>query len=186
MHAPEAPYKDIAPRLRGLRDAMDMSVEDLAARVGCEPSEVTAFESGEVEIPVSYLFNVAQACNVDLTVLLSGGEAHLQGHSLVKAGRGLAVERRRDYDYKSLAYRFTGRRMEPFLVRVPPRRAGEGSAASHPGQEFIYMIQGRLEITLDGKAVVLEPGDSLYFDSSTPHSLRGLDNAHAEFLDVII
>ncbi len=186
MHAPEAPYMDIAPRLRGLRDALDLSVEDLAARAGCAPSEVNAYESGDVEIPVSYLFNVAQACNVDLTVLLSGGEARLHGHSLVKAGRGLAVERRRDYDYKSLAYRFTGRRMEPFLVRVPPCDATRGHAASHPGQEFIHMLTGRLEITLDGKAQILEPGDSLYFDSSTPHSLRGLDNDHAEFLDVII
>jgi len=186
MHAPEAPYKDIAPRLRGLRDAMDMSVEELAAKAGCEPADVSRYESGEHEIPVSFLFNVAQACNVDLTVLISGGEAHLHGHSLVKAGRGLAVERRRDYDYKSLAYRFVGRRMEPFLVRVPAAEPGAAGTASHPGQEFIHMLSGRLEILLDGTPMILEPGDSLYFDSSTPHSLRGLDNAHAEFLDVII
>ncbi|NJB69027.1 quercetin dioxygenase-like cupin family protein/DNA-binding XRE family transcriptional regulator [Desulfobaculum xiamenense] len=186
MQKMEKAYKEIAPRLRGLRDALDMSVADLAAKVGVDEATVAGYESGTIEIPVSFLFNVAQACGVDLTVLLSGGDAHLTSYSLVKAGEGLAVERRKDYDYKSLAYRFTGRKMEPFRVRVPAKEAGETHFATHPGQEFIYMLSGRLEINLDGNTVVLEPGDSLYFGSQTPHSLRGLDGNEAEFLDVII
>jgi len=182
----EQAYKEIAPRLAGLRDAMGLSVQDMAEKLGMEPEKVAAYESGSVEIPVSYLFKVAQECGIDLTVLISGAEAHLRHSSLVRKGEGLAVERRKDYDYKSLAYRFTGRRMEPFLIRVPARDAGEAHAAAHPGQEFIYMLNGRLEITLDGRTEVLEPGDSLYFNSETPHSLRALEGKDAEFIDVII
>lgn len=182
----EQAYKEIAPRLAGLRDALGLTVQETADRLGMDQEKVAAYESGNVEIPVSYLFKVAQEFGVDLTVLISGGEAHLTSHSLVRKGEGLSVERRKDYDYKSLAYRFTGRKMEPFLIRVPPKEASEMHTAEHPGQEFIHLLAGRLEITLDGRPVVMEPGDSLYFDSQTPHALRALDGKDAEFLDVII
>jgi transcriptional regulator with XRE-family HTH domain len=180
------PYEEIAPRLRGLREAVDLTPETLAGLIGASPEEVLRFESGTVEIPVSHLFRVAQACNVDLTVLLSGGEAHLREHSLVRANEGLSVDRRKDYKYRSLAYRFTGRRMEPFLVRVPPKEERELNFNRHPGQEFIYMLEGRLEIRVGDSILTLAPGDSLYLDSSTPHALRGLAGADALFLDVII
>jgi transcriptional regulator with XRE-family HTH domain len=186
MDAHQPAFKDIAPRLRGLRDAMDMTVEDMATRLGSSPAEILAYESGEHEIPVSYLFNVAQTFQVDLTVLISGKEAHLHTASLVKKGKGMSVDRRKDYDYKSLAYRFVGRKMEPFIVSVPAKGKDALTFNEHPGQEFIYMLKGRLEITLGATVHVMEPGDSLYFTSRTPHALRGLDGQPAEFLDVII
>jgi transcriptional regulator with XRE-family HTH domain len=186
MDAQQPAYKDIAPRLRGLRDAMDLSEEDMAAQLGVTAADVLGYESGEHEIPVSYLFNVAQAFQVDLTVLMSGKEAHLHTASLVKKGKGMSVERRKDYDYKSLAYRFVGRKMEPFVVKVPPKDKYSLTFNEHPGQEFIYVLSGKLEITLGSTVHVMEPGDSLYFTSRTPHALRGLDGQPAEFLDVII
>jgi quercetin dioxygenase-like cupin family protein len=186
MDAQQPAYKEVAPRLRGLRDAMDMTVEELAEQVGASPEDVRNYESGEHEIPVSFLFNVAQAFQIDLTVLMSGKEAHLHTASLVKSGKGMSVERRKDYDYKSLAYRFTGRRMEPFLIRVPPKAPEQVNTAAHAGQEFIYMLEGRLEITLAGRPEILEPGDSLYFNSETPHGLRALGDSDALFLDVIL
>ena len=185
MHL-EMAYKDIAPRLRGLRDALDMSVEDLAQKTGVGVDLVRLYESGESEIPVGFLMTVAQTCHVDLTVLISGVEPHLKGYSLVRRGEGLSVERRKDYDYKSLAYRFSGRKMEPFLITVPPKTPEEMNLVSHSGQEFIHVTEGRLELRLGEDTLALEPGDSLYFDSQTPHALRGLDGRHAVFLDVIL
>ena len=185
MHMEQA-YKDIAPRLRGLRDALDMSVEDLSAKTGVSPAQIAEYESGECEIPVGFLMKVAQSCHVDLTVLISGVEPHLRGYSLVRRGEGLSVERRKDYDYKSLAYRFSGRKMEPFLICVPPKEPQEMNLVSHSGQEFVHVTEGCLELRLGEEILALEPGDSLYFDSQTPHALRGLDGKHAVFLDVIL
>lgn len=176
----------IAPRLRGLREALDLTPEEMADRLETDADKVLLYESGTVEIPVSHLFQAAKACGVDLTVLLSGGEAHLHNHALVRAGKGMSVDRRKDYAYRSLAFSFTGRRMEPFLVTVPPKNEDDLTFTEHAGQEFIYMLAGRLEITLGGKKHILEPGDSLYFTSRTPHALRGLDNAEALCLDVIV
>ena len=178
-------YKDIAPRLKGLRDALDLSPEELAAQTGVSPADVLRYESGETEIPVGFLVSVSQACGVDLTTLVTGGEAHLHGYCHTPKGKGLAVERRKDYDYKSLAYTFGGRRMEPFLITVPPKDASQLSFNSHPGQEFIHMLSGRLEITLDNKKFILAQGDSFYFSSSIPHALRGLDDQEAVFIDVL-
>jgi transcriptional regulator with XRE-family HTH domain len=180
------PYAQIAPRLRGLREALDLSIEEMAARIESTPDKVALYESGTVEIPVSHLFHTAKSCGVDLTVLLSGGEAHLHNHALVRKGKGMSVDRRKDYAYKSLAYSFIGRRMEPFLVTVPPKSDQELAFTEHAGQEFIYMLSGRLELRLGNQVLILEPGDSLYFTSRTPHALRGLDQAEATFLDVII
>ena len=179
-------YVDIARRLRGLREAIDLTPEELSAKLGLTTEKVDLYESGTVEIPVSYLFEVARMCGIDLTALLSGSEAHLQNHFLVRQGKGMSVERRKDYDYKSLAYGFSGRKMEPFMVRVPPKAEDSLSFNEHPGQEFIYVIRGKLEIRLEDKILVLEQGDSLYFSSKTPHALRGLDGQDAEFIDVII
>jgi quercetin dioxygenase-like cupin family protein len=179
-------YKDIAPRLRGLRDALDLTVEELAQKVGVDVDKVRLFEAGETEIPVGYLMKVAHACHVDLTVLISGVEPHLTGYSLVRRGEGLSVERRKDYDYKSLAYRFSGRKMEPFLITVPPKAVQDMNLVSHSGQEFIHVLEGRLEIRVGDEVLELSPGDSLYFDSQNPHALRGLDDKHAVFVDVIL
>lgn len=185
MHLEQA-HKDIAPRLRGLRDALDLSVADLAEKTGVSEELIRTYEAGETEIPVGFLMKVAHCCHVDLTVLISGVEPHLRGYSLVRHGEGLSVERRKDYDYKSLAYRFSGRKMEPFLITVPPKKSSEMTLVAHSGQEFIHVTEGRLELRLADEVLELEPGDSLYFDSQTPHALRGLDEKHAVFLDVIL
>ena len=103
MDTHQPAYKDIAPRLWGLRDAINMTVKKMAAQLDVPLADVRKYESGENEIPVSYLFTVAQVFQVDLTVLISGKEAHLHTASLVRAGKGMSVERRKDYDYKSLA-----------------------------------------------------------------------------------
>ena len=186
MNQEVGPVKDIAMRLGGIREVMGFSPETLAEKTGVDAADVLAYESGNQEIPVSYLYKVAQVCNVDLTTLLTGGEAHLHAYSLVRAGNGLSVDRRKAYKYHSLAYRFRKPAMEPFLVTVPPKADGALEANRHLGEEFIYMLRGRLEVRLGEDVVVLEPHDSLYFSSRTPHAMRGLDGEPAEFLDVII
>lgn len=179
------PYKEIAARLSGLREAVGLSQEELAAKLRVATDLVAGYEKGEGEIPVSYLMEVAHVCGVNLTSILSGSDARLSHYSVVRSGQGLSVRRRKDYDYWSLASNFNGRRMEPFVVRVPPKEPDQLSFTSHKGQEFIYMLEGRLELHLDDKVEVLAAGDSVYFSSRIPHALRGLDGKDAVFIDVL-
>lgn len=179
-------YKDIAPRLIGLREGIGWTVKEMADLLGVPEEKVTRYESGAAEIPVGYLLDVSRLCRVDLTTLISGREPHLKSHALVRKGEGFSVDRRTDYDYKSLGYKFAGREMEPFLISVPPKSGEEMVETSHRGQEFIYVLEGRLELRLGGEPLILEAGDSLYFNSETPHALRGLDGREAKFIDVIL
>lgn len=180
------PVREIAMRLRVIREVTGFSPEDLAQTTGVSPQQVLAYETGNAEIPVSYLYDVAKACGVDLTALLTGDEAHLQTYSLVRSGQGLSVDRRKAYKYQALAYRFHKPAMEPFLVTVPPKEESDLEFNRHLGEEFIYMLRGRLEVRFEDDVVTLDPHDSLYFSSRTPHAMRGLDGGDAEFLDVII
>ena len=179
-------YVDIAKRLVGLREAMDLSVEDMARNTGMNAAIVVRYESGEVEIPVGYVLKVSQACGVDMTALLSGTDAHLVSHSLVRKGKGLSVDRRKDYDYRDLAYRFKDRKMEPFEITVNPKAESELHFTEHTGQEFIYCLEGVLEVRLGDVGHELNAGDSLYFDSRTPHAMRAVGSDPARFIDVIL
>lgn len=186
MKLNQALLQEQADRLRGLRDSLDLSLEDVAKDMNVGIEDLERYESGTVEIPISFLNDMANAYKVDLTELISGRPAHLQMYSITRKGQGLSVQRRKDYDYWSLAARFDDRRMEPVLVRVPPKEKKDLSFNHHNGQEFIYMIEGRLEIWLDDKHFILEPGDSIILNSQIPHALRGLDDKPAMFLDVIL
>lgn len=178
-------YVEIAARLRGLRDALDLTTAEMAARVDMAEQNVIDYESGTMDIPVSYLFSVAKAFDMDPTVLMSGDESRLHSYSLVKKDNVMSVERRKAYDYHSLAHKFSNRIMEPFRVIVPPKSKQDLTFNDHPGQEFIHMLKGRLEVFLGGETLVMEPGDSLYFNSHIPHAMRGLDGKEAVFLDVL-
>ena len=186
MSEEKKPYEEIAPRLHGLRDALGLSIEELAERTQVSPEEVSRYESGNTEIPVSYLFEVAKALDMDTTVLITGAEAHLDHYTVTRKNKGLSVSRRKDYAYQAMASRFKKRIMDPFIVTVPPKAPEALNFNEHHGQEFIYVIKGRLEIRIGKDIVVLDPEDCIYFDSRKPHALRGLDDAPAEFLDVIV
>ncbi|MDL2210552.1 XRE family transcriptional regulator [Desulfovibrio sp. OttesenSCG-928-O18] len=179
-------YKEVAPRLFGLRESLGLSHAELAEKIGASTELVAGYEKGDREIPVSYLMDVSHACGVNLTELLAGEDAHLQNYTVVRNGEGLSVTRRKDYDYKNLAFRLTDRLMEPFLIRVPPKEREDVTLIAHKGQEFSYILEGRLELHLGNDITVLEPGDSVYFSSTIPHGLRGLDGKDAVFVSVII
>lgn len=186
MSLPTSYDRDISRRIKDLREVLNLAPEDLAGHLGVPVEDVLSYESGTREVPVSYLYAVAKATGVDLTALITGSEAKLHQYCLVKKGEGLSATRRKAYKYQSLAYRFSRPSMEPFLVTVPPREREDMEYNQHAGEEFIFLLQGRMEVVLGKDTVVLEPQDCLYFSSTIPHAMRALDGKEAVFLDVII
>jgi mannose-6-phosphate isomerase-like protein (cupin superfamily) len=123
---------------------------------------------------------------VELTVLLTGQEPHMHHYSLTRKNMGVGVERTKAYKYQSLAHSFINRKAEPFLVVAEPKgETAEICLNTHPGQEFNFILKGRLKINLDGKEMILEEGDSIYFDSGLPHGMLALDGIECQFLALI-
>ena len=178
--------QDIAQRIKGLREALGLTTKQVADMTGVTRESVDEYESGSHEVPVSFLYKMAKATGVDLTALITGTEAKLHQYSLVRKGEGLSVERRKAYQYRAMAYRFNRPSMEPFLVTIPPTPEGQAEFNQHLGEEFLFMLKGRLEATLDEDVVILEPEDTLYFSSKIPHALRAMDGQEAVILAVII
>ena len=177
----------IADRIRGLRDIANLSLETCAQDLGIPVETYRGYESGGSDIPASFLYQIAGKFHVDLTSLLTGEEPRLRVYAVTRAGKGVTVERRRDYGYQSLAYNFIHRRMEPFMITVPTRPESDPVPTNaHPGQEFNHMLEGRVRICIDDHTIELSPGDSIYFDAMHPHGMKALGGKPARLLAVIL
>ena len=178
--------RQIALRIKELREIAGLTVETLAQEFHIEPAVYRYYESGTVDIPVSILFNISRKFNVDLTEILTGGVPHLHEYCLVRKGKGVSVDRRKNYTYQSLAYNYVQKRAEPLLVTVPPDPGDSPFPLnSHPGQEFNYVISGTLKIIINNHELVLNEGDSLFFDSGFDHGMRAVGGKPARFLAII-
>ena len=176
----------IAERLRGLRADEGISLETMAHHCGVPAQVYAGYESGKVDIPVGVLHTAARRLGVELTSLLTGEEPKLHRFCLTRKGRGVDVKRTAAYKYQSLAYNFVHRKAEPFIVTVDPKPEGTPmSLNNHPGQEFEYVLAGRVKFEVEGSQLVLEEGDSLYLDSTFQHGLQAMDGKPARLLALI-
>lgn len=177
----------LAQRLRGLRDALEMSPEELAADCGIDTDTLLRYESGLHDIPVSFLQRLASRNGVELTALLFGQEPKMSSYYVSRKGKGVKVERRAAYSYEDLAAGFRQRNMAPFMVTISPdHTAGTvHSPNTHEGQEFNYVLEGDVEITVGNMVTVLHPGDSIMFDSMRPHALRAVGDKDVKMIAII-
>ena len=178
--------RQIADRLRGMRDVLEISSDEAAATCAITREQYVKFESGKVDIPVSILHRMSQKYDFDLTFLLTGEEPHMRSYTLTRKDKGIGVDRRKDYKYQALASNFQHRKADPFIVIVEPKEDSLVSFNSHPGQEFNYMIEGKIKFFIGSKVMILEPGDSIYFDSGLQHGMVAIDNRPAKFVAIIL
>jgi mannose-6-phosphate isomerase-like protein (cupin superfamily) len=176
--------EDIAARVRELRDCREVAAADLARQLGVSPDEYAAMESGGADFPASMLCDIAVFLHGDLTALLTGREANMRGFCVTRQGQGVEVKRRADYGYQNLAANFFDKKCEPFLVTVPAGNERPHGNVHH-GQEFNYILSGRVKVFIHDQEIELAPGDCIYFDATQPHAMQALDNTAAQFLAVI-
>ncbi len=178
--------KEVALRLKGLRDALELTVEKISRECGIDPELYSKYESGEKDIPVSFLHKLATNYGVELTALMFGQEPKMSSYFVTRAGKGIKVERTKAYSYQDISAGFANRIMSTFIVTVEPKTPEtEIVFNTHKGQEFNYVLQGSMEIIISGKEIRLDKGDSIMFDSALPHGMRALDNAQVKFLAII-
>jgi len=179
--------RQIAERLKGLRDALDITPEDMAKAANLPTPTYLLLESGTVDISVSVLHQIAQTYGIELTALMFGDEPKMNAYFITRRGKGVTVERTKAYKYQSLAAGFAGRKADPFLVTVHPKPADEPIFLNaHPGQEYNLILEGQMLLQINGKELTLQQGDSIYFNSELPHGMKALDDAPVRFLAIIL
>ena len=180
--------KEVGGRIKTLREIMDISQEDMAARTNVSLEDYKALEEGKMDFSFTFIYKCAQNFNVDVTDILKGSSPTLSSYSVTKRGGGLPITRRKGFSYNNLAPMFKNKQAEPFRVIAPYVEAEQNQPiklSTHEGQEFDVIISGQLKVQVDGHVEVLEAGDSIYYNSSTPHGMIAVGGEPCEFIAVV-
>ena len=176
--------KDIALRIAGLREACDYTQERLAHELGIDINLYRSYEEVGDDIPISVIFQIANKFGVDFVEILTGSAAKLDTYHIVRSGQGESISRYEGYKYQDLAFRYTHKIMQPLLVTLDPTDEAP-ALVTHIGQEFNMVLEGTVKLIFDGKELLLNKGDSIYFNPLHPHGQVCYGSVPAVFLTVI-
>jgi len=177
---PEAPEEhitaNVGERVRQVRDKQGLSLADVSQRTDIDISMLSQIEEGIVAPPLGIIIKLAKALEMRMGYFISGEQD--MPYTIVRH-RDRKVVSRYDskkakyygYEYESLAPHKKDRHMEPFLVTLEPAETEE-ERSTHDGQEFIFVLQGQMEVRLGEEVHLLDPGDAIYYDSTVPHLVK--------------
>lgn len=166
--------REVANRIKETRLVCEISEEEMAACTGVSLEAYKELEAGNADFSFTFIYKCAARFGIDTTDLLKGSSPTLNEYSVTRAGGGLPIARRRGFKYNNLAPLFKNKIAEPFIVRAkysPEEAAAPIKLSRHEGQEYDYILSGKLKVSIDGHIEVLSPGDSIYYDSSKPHGM---------------
>lgn len=179
--------KQIGLRLQGLRESLDMTQEEFAAKSNIPIEDYIDYEKGVKDMTISLMRKISERFGIDTSILMFDDEPKMSSYFLTRKGKGLSINRVETYKYQTLAGGFNNRKAEVFEVTIEPRVADLPlNTSDHGGQEFNRVLEGRMKIFIDNKELILNEGDSIYFDASLPHGMQPMDGKAVKLLVVII
>jgi transcriptional regulator with XRE-family HTH domain len=180
----------IGKKIRVLRKNAGLVLQDLSDRTGLSKPLLSQIEKEVVSPPIATLLKISKALNVNIGFFFQDNDPE-EKVVLVRRDESKVIDSRyfgreeSGYYYEALAYKRSKKYMEPFLVEFKRKKADRLSYFSHEGEEFFYLLEGTLEFRTENEQYVLNPGDSLYFESSIPHAYRALERKNAKALTVV-
>ncbi|HEX3013911.1 MAG TPA: XRE family transcriptional regulator [Methanobacterium sp.] len=179
-------------KVKQIRENHEMSVEQLAEKSQCNRKVIESIESGDLIPSLTPLIRIAKALEVRLGTFLD--DAPQIGPVMIKSGKSEHVihfSGKEDHpdtsalDFYALASGKVDRHMEPFMIDVRPPASKDYKLSSHEGEEFIYVMNGEIEILYGQERYLLSEGDSIYYDSIVPHDLHAYGEEDAKILAVV-
>ncbi|RPJ07856.1 MAG: XRE family transcriptional regulator [Deltaproteobacteria bacterium] len=181
----------LGEKVKELREKNRYTLQDLAAKTGFSKEDLARIESAGAIPPVATLLRLAKALNVSMSYFFQE-QAGSRKIAVTRRQERVRVERRPhhqkgevNYIYEALEAKKTDKHMEPFLVEFPPQDTSDMVFVSHEGEEFLHLLEGKLEFRSTDHLEVLEPGDTIYFESDVGHSLRCLGEKPAKAIVVV-
>ena len=176
----------VGANIRGLRQAAQLSLASLAQRADLTKSALSKIENGKASPPIATLMRIADALNLSIADFFQE-EAALPKAIHTPKGAGRVITRDGTafgYAYEALALDYPHKLAEPFVLTIKPD--DPPGDFRHGGEEFMYMLNGKMKVTVGQQTFAMQPGDSLYFDPDQTHSFKVLGKRRARFLCVFV
>lgn len=178
--------KEVAARIKDLREIAGFTEEDMAKKTGVSLEQYRASEQGQTDFNFTFIYKCANAFGVDIKDLLEGDSPRLSLYTVTKKGFGLPITKNDGIIYNNLAPSFKQKKAEPFWVKIPYSEKQEMVFARHEGQEVDIVIKGRLKMQIEDRVEVLEPGDTIYYNSGHPHGMLAMDGQDCEIYAIVM
>jgi transcriptional regulator with XRE-family HTH domain len=182
---------NLGQKVKNLRQRKGLSLQQVAEKASLSEPLLSQIEGDVVAPPVATLLKISKALGVNIGYFFQDQETEKHAVIVLKNERKKIFRRIHEdpskvgYYYESLGYPKAEKHMEPFHVTFEVKKKEDLIFFNHPGEEFIYILDGQLEFNYENETYSLGPGDSLYFDSSIPHAFRAVGKKNATAIDVI-
>ncbi len=181
--------KEMAARIKELREIEGYSISEMAVKTGVSTDEYLACENGESDLNFAFIYRCALAFNVDVTSIIEGNTPKLTNYVFTKSGKGQKIEKAHGMTYFNLAAKFKNKIAEPLFVEATyseEQQNNDIELTSHDGQELDIVIDGKLKVQVGEHYEILGPGDSIYYDSLTPHGMIAVDGKDCTFYAIVL
>ncbi len=181
--------RDVAERIRELREIAGYTEREMAEYTDLPLDTYRAYENGLADLPFTFIHKCAQIFHVEILDLMEGRTARLSSYTVTRKGAGEITAREKGIDIRSLAPLFRSKIAEPYFVRYaydPALQNAPVHTATHSGQEFDYVLSGELKVQVGRHSETLREGDSIYYNSATPHGMIATGGGDCLFLAVVL
>ena len=183
----------VGSKIKGIRETKNLSIEQIAERSGLSADQINSIEN-DVNLPsLGPLIKIARALGVRLGTFMDDNDAlgpvvtrakDRESHSSISFSNG-ATDARKHMEYHPLAQQKAGRHMEPFIIDIHPTDNLDYKLSHHEGEEFIYVMEGEIELVYGKEKYSLHQGDTIYYDSIVKHHLHGAPGKSAKILALV-
>ena len=181
--------KEVAKRIREMREICDITETDMAKKTEVSLADYRAYENGELDFPFTFIHKCSLAFGIGITDLLEGQSAHLSSYTVTRKGQGQETAKEDGIEIQNLAPLFRKKIAEPYWVRYEYSEELQNKPihlTKHSGQEFDFVMSGRLKVQIGENVEYLSEGDSIYYNSSTPHGMIAVDGRDCLFVAVVL
>jgi len=180
---------DIAYRIREMREISGLSREQMAELTDTTVQQYMDYEAGKLDFPFTFIHKCAMAFDIGITDLLEGHSARLSSYSVTRRGQGQPTAREKGIAIDNLAPKFRNKIAEPYWVRYEYSETQQNRPIhqiTHDGQEFDLVISGQLKVQIGDHTEILNEGDSIYYNSATPHGMIAVGGQDCVFCAVVL
>ncbi len=181
--------QEMAHRIRELREIENFTIAEMAMKTGVTEQEYIECEMGRSDLNFAFLYRCALAFGVDVGDIIEGSSPNLNSFTVTRKGEGQRIEEAHDMVYYNMASSFRNRIAEPLYVQAAYSAEAEKEdikLTTHEGQECDIVIDGQLKVQVGEHISVLNPGDSIYYDSGTPHGMIAVGGRDCLFYAIVL